>query len=82
MRIRKKSEADLSANSYLLSQGTKPAYGSFDQMGNMVTIIKALSDYVHSKRLKLGIYSDAEYMYIHNCHSLLWFIRDQRSLVI
>ncbi|WZY95140.1 hypothetical protein YC2023_067469 [Brassica napus] len=28
----------------------------------MVTIIKALSDYVHSKRLKLGIYSDAEYI--------------------
>ncbi|KAG5386372.1 hypothetical protein IGI04_037842 [Brassica rapa subsp. trilocularis] len=37
-------------------------------MENLVTIIKALSDYVHSKGLKLGIYSDAE------------FIRDQRSL--
>ncbi|KAF2605697.1 hypothetical protein F2Q70_00028558 [Brassica cretica] len=26
--------------------------------GNLVTIIKALSGYVHSKELKLGIYSD------------------------
>ncbi|KAL0741800.1 hypothetical protein Bca4012_083313 [Brassica carinata] len=33
---------------------------------------KASSGYVHSKGLKLGIYPDAEYMYIHNCHSLLW----------
>ncbi|KAF2565282.1 hypothetical protein F2Q68_00028114 [Brassica cretica] len=31
---------------------------AFKNEGNLVTIIKALSGYVHSKGLKLGIYSD------------------------
>lgn len=32
--------------------------------------IKALADYVHSKGLKLGIYSDAGYDEYYNCESI------------